>query len=103
MQTFRAALYHAGNKHEAFVKPNLNFGITKEEVTKREVSEARECAHRSPAGGFSRHLNEVHIKPISWMAGVRKAALANSEKRMPKWKLRLAPDLIVQLQPKPVF
>ena len=42
MQTFRAALYHVRNKHEAFVKPNLNFGITKEEVTKREVSEAEE-------------------------------------------------------------
>jgi integrase len=42
MQTFRAALYHARDDHEAFIKPNLKFGITKEEVTKREVSEAEE-------------------------------------------------------------
>jgi integrase len=42
MATFRAALYHARDDHEAFIKPNLKFGITKEEVTKREVTEAEE-------------------------------------------------------------
>jgi hypothetical protein len=30
MQTFRAALYHARDDPEAFIKPNLKFGITKE-------------------------------------------------------------------------
>jgi integrase len=44
MQTFRAALYHVRDKHEAFIKPNLKFGITLEQVTKREVSEAEETA-----------------------------------------------------------
>jgi integrase len=44
MQTFRAALYHVRDHHEAFIKPNLKFGITLEEVTKREVSEAEEAA-----------------------------------------------------------
>jgi len=44
MQTLRAALYHVRDHHEAFLKPNLKFGITKEEATKREASEAEEAA-----------------------------------------------------------
>ncbi len=44
MQTLRAALYHVRDDHEVFIRPNLKFGITKEEVTKREVSEAEETA-----------------------------------------------------------
>jgi integrase len=44
MQTFRAALYHVRDHHEAFLKPNLKFGITKEEARKREASEAEEAA-----------------------------------------------------------
>jgi hypothetical protein len=46
MQTFRAALYHARDDHEAFIKPNLRFGINKEDVTKHEVSEALSAARR---------------------------------------------------------
>jgi integrase len=42
MQTLRAALYHVRDHHEAFIKPNLKFGITKEEPTKREAGEAEE-------------------------------------------------------------
>jgi integrase len=44
MQTLRAALYHVRDHHKAFLKPNLKFGITKEEATKREASEAEEAA-----------------------------------------------------------
>jgi integrase len=44
MQTFRAALYYVRDKHDAFLKPNLKFDITKEEATMREASEAEEAA-----------------------------------------------------------
>jgi len=45
---------------------------------------------------------EIKIKPIQWMADVREGVLVKSEKRMPKWRFRLAPDLLVLIQPKPV-
>jgi hypothetical protein len=38
------------------------------------------------------------IEPI---AELREEVLKHSLKRMPKWKFRFAPDIIVQLQPKP--
>jgi Phage integrase family len=57
LQTFRAALYYVRDKHEAFLKPNLKFDITKAEATMREASEAEEAAcRRCAAGGLPRHL-----------------------------------------------
>lgn len=44
MQTFRAALYYVRDNHEALLRPTLKFGITKEDATKREASEAEESA-----------------------------------------------------------
>lgn len=41
------------------------------------------------------------IPPIPFLAELREEVLKHSLKRMPKWKFRLAPDVIVQLQPKP--
>jgi hypothetical protein len=41
------------------------------------------------------------IPPIPFLAELREEVLKHSLKRMPKWKFRFAPDLIVQLQPKP--
>ena len=40
------------------------------------------------------------VAPISTLANLRDAVLERSEKRSPKWKFRLAPDLILQVQPK---
>jgi hypothetical protein len=45
MQTLRAALYRVRDHHEAFLKPNLEVGTTKEEATQRAASEAEEAAH----------------------------------------------------------
>ncbi len=41
------------------------------------------------------------IPPIKFLAELREEVLQHSHKRMPKWKFRLAPDLIFQLQPRP--
>jgi hypothetical protein len=36
------------------------------------------------------------------LAELREACLERSEKRMPIWRVRFAPDLVAQIQPKPV-
>ena len=41
------------------------------------------------------------IPPITFLAELREEVLKHSLKRMPKWKFRFAPDIVVQLQPKP--
>jgi hypothetical protein len=41
------------------------------------------------------------IPPIPFLAELREEVLKHSLKRMPKWKFRFAPDVVVQLQPKP--
>ena len=41
------------------------------------------------------------LPPMSFLADLREEVLKRSLKRMPKWKFRLAPDLVLQLQPKP--
>jgi hypothetical protein len=78
MQTLRAALYHVRDHHEAFLKPNLKFGITKEEATKREASEAeggRPC--RYATRGLPRHLRvcafERHPRNRSLHAGTQQS------------------------------
>jgi hypothetical protein len=40
------------------------------------------------------------IAPQPALAELRKLVLSRSEKRSPKWKFRLAPDLVVQIQAK---
>jgi hypothetical protein len=40
------------------------------------------------------------VAPIPTLANLRDAILERSEKRFPKWKFRLAPDLILQIQPR---
>jgi hypothetical protein len=41
------------------------------------------------------------IPSIPFLAELREEVLKHSLKRMPKWKFRLASDLVLQLQPKP--
>ncbi len=41
------------------------------------------------------------IPSLPFLAELREAVLKHSLKRMPKWKFRLASDLVLQLQPKP--
>ena len=43
------------------------------------------------------------IPPITFLAELREEVLKHSLKRMPKWKFRFAPDIVVQLQPKPTI
>jgi hypothetical protein len=43
------------------------------------------------------------IPPITFLAELREEVLKHSLKRMPKWKFRFAPDIVVQLQPKPTM
>jgi hypothetical protein len=45
--------------------------------------------------------NPITIQPIPQLAAFREVALQHSEVRMPKWKLRLTPNLMLKLQPKP--
>jgi hypothetical protein len=40
------------------------------------------------------------LAPVTALATLRRAVLTRSEKRSPKWKFRLAADLVVQVQPK---
>jgi hypothetical protein len=42
----------------------------------------------------------VSIKPAPALAELHKMVFERSEKRSPKWKFRLAPDLVLQIQPK---
>jgi hypothetical protein len=42
----------------------------------------------------------VPIKPAPALAALRDLVLERSETRSPKWKFRLAPDLVLQIQPK---
>jgi len=46
-------------------------------------------------------FEEELIPPIHFLAELREEVLKHSLKRMPKWKFRLASDLVLQLQPKP--
>jgi hypothetical protein len=43
------------------------------------------------------------IPPVPFLAELREEVLKHSLKRMPKWKFRLASDLVFQLQPKPTL
>lgn len=47
-----------------------------------------------------------HLRPISastFLRNLREECLNHSEKRMPKWKFRIASDFVIQLQPKPTY
>jgi hypothetical protein len=41
------------------------------------------------------------IPAIPFLAELREEVLKHSPKRIPKWKFRVAPDIVMQLQPKP--
>jgi uncharacterized protein DUF6011 len=43
------------------------------------------------------------IPSLPFLAELREEVLKHSLKRMPKWKFRFAPDIVVQLQPKPTM
>jgi hypothetical protein len=43
----------------------------------------------------------IPIRPSPLLAGLRDMVLAQRHDRCPKWRFRLAPDLVVQIQPKP--
>ena len=41
------------------------------------------------------------VAAIPFLAGLREAVLDRSDRRCPKWRFRFAPDLAIQLQPRP--
>ena len=43
----------------------------------------------------------VPIAPLHMLSALRGAVLARATKRMPKWKFRVADDVVVQMQPRP--
>ncbi len=43
----------------------------------------------------------VSIKPLLTLAALRDMVLVRSTKRMPKWKFRVAPDVVAQIQARP--
>lgn len=49
------------------------------------------------AGYWNRDL----LSPIPFLAGLRDIVLERSHTRCPKWRFRLAPDLAMQIQPRP--
>jgi hypothetical protein len=56
---------------------------------------------KKPAADF---WQAVPMEPILLLARLREAVLRRTEgKRCPKWAFRLAPDLAVQLQPRPTI
>ena len=48
-------------------------------------------------------MKHVVIPPIPALAELREAVLLRSEKRKPKWGSRVADDLVMEIQPQPVF
>jgi len=42
------------------------------------------------------------VAPIPFLAGLREIVLDRSDRRCPKWRFRFAPDLAIQIQPRPV-
>lgn len=49
----------------------------------------------------SPHFAPEPIDPIPFLDGLRVAVLDRSTKRFPKWRFRLAEDLVLQMQPRP--
>jgi hypothetical protein len=43
----------------------------------------------------------VRIEPVSTLARLRKVVLSINAKRRPKWRFRLADEIVLQLQPQP--
>jgi hypothetical protein len=43
------------------------------------------------------------MQPIPTWAELWERVLERSDKRMPKWRFRLAPELLLEVQPQPVF
>jgi hypothetical protein len=75
MQTLRAALYHVRDHHEAFLKPNLKFGITKEEAMTREASEAEEEAL---ANALREDFHDIFASAL--LSGIRETGLCTLER-----------------------
>jgi len=46
-------------------------------------------------------FSPMPMEPMPTLAALRDAVLMRSDKRMPKWKFRLASDIVTQIQPKP--
>ena len=43
----------------------------------------------------------VPIAPMPMLAYLRVCILSRSAKRMPKWKFRVSPDIVTEVQPRP--
>jgi hypothetical protein len=43
--------------------------------------------------------NIITCSPVSFLSDLRTEVLNHSDKRMPKWKFRIAPDVVMELQP----
>ena len=41
------------------------------------------------------------IAPMPMLAYLRVCVLSRSAKRMPKWKFRVSPDIVTEVQPRP--
>src|SRR5690242_13903054 len=46
-------------------------------------------------------FDPLPIAPMPMLSALRDAVLVRSTKRMPKWKFRVAPDIVAQIQPRP--
>jgi hypothetical protein len=74
-----------------------------EEAAARERDAARQ-AQRAEHNRFWNEFHEVaEMRPLPAFGMLRDVILANNPKRCPKWTYRLAPDLVVELQPRPTL
>jgi hypothetical protein len=46
-------------------------------------------------------FREASISPVLMLGALRDAVLERSDKRMPKWKFRVADDIVTEIQPRP--
>jgi hypothetical protein len=51
--------------------------------------------------GWKAFWSPVELQPSPFLASTYDLVLEHSQKRMPKWKFKLAGDLVMEIQPKP--
>jgi hypothetical protein len=87
------------------MKETLEQYMGAEAYAQAKAEQAAAIADRKAAEQLKRDRNAafwapVMLKPIPFWQELYDMVLSLSEKRMPKWRFQLAPDLVMQAQPK---
>jgi hypothetical protein len=90
--SLKAAELLASQGHEVEIyEDDHRFPMAIERCTKRQRDDLRHMFQISPG----------ILAPIPSLVSLRDTVLGISHTRLPKWRFRFAPDLVVQLQPRP--